>query len=156
MTGWAQHMDDEDLLGVISSADLKQAPFATWYNENDAAYDVDEAAIAGIEGLLDGVEIKIVMGTWCHDSRREVPRFYKIIGAIKGGVATEMIGLDRKKKAPSGEIDGMDITNTPTFVFYKNGQELNRIVETPVVSLEKDMITILSGHAYTNSKMLPE
>lgn len=154
LTSWAQHNESEDLTGVISKIDLQQAPFATWYSENDTAYEVDEASLAGIEQLLDGVEIKIVMGTWCHDSKREVPRFYKILD-VAGDVTTQMIALDRKKQAPAGEIDGMAITNTPTFIFYKDGQELNRIVETPVESLEKDMINILSGQPYRHSKMLP-
>jgi hypothetical protein len=40
----------------------------------------------------------------------------------------------------------------PTFIFMKDGQELGRIVEYPLESLEKDMAKILSGvdykHAY--------
>ena len=65
-----------------------------------------------------------------------------------------MIALNRKKQSPNGEINNMAITNTPTFIFYKNGEELNRIVETPVESLEKDLVKILKGQAYRNSKML--
>jgi thiol-disulfide isomerase/thioredoxin len=101
--------------------------------------------------LLEGVEIKVVMGTWCHDSKREVPRFYKILSHKTDNI--EMIALDRKKQSPNGETDAMAITNTPTFIFYKNGKEMNRIVETPVDSLERDMIKILSGKEYRHSKM---
>ena len=155
LTSWAQHNDDRDLLGVISSADLREAPYFAWYTESAQSYEVDNSSLSALEALLDGVEIKIVMGTWCHDSRREVPRFYNILEASEGNVSIQMIALDRKKQAPAGEIDGLAITNTPTFVFYKDGQELNRIVETPVESLEKDMINILSRQPYRHSKMLP-
>jgi thiol-disulfide isomerase/thioredoxin len=151
----AQQEDERDLLGVISSEDLQEAPYGEWYTENTQGYDVDDSSLSDLKTLLDGVEIKIVMGTWCHDSKREVPRFYKILEAANGNVSTEMIALDRNKQAPAGEIDGMAITNTPTFIFYKDGQELNRIVETPVEGLETDMINILSGQPYTHSKMLP-
>ena len=140
----------EDLLGIITVSDLKNEPYATWFEKNDQAYEVDKTGLTDIDALLDGVEIKIAMGTWCHDSKREVPRFYRIIGAA-GGANVEMIALDRKKQAPGNEIAGMDITNTPTFIFYKNGVELNRIVETPIESLEKDMVKILSGVDYTHS-----
>lgn len=143
---------EEMLLGQISRSDLQQSPYATWYNESDQNYQVDRAALAGLDELLSGVEIKIVMGTWCHDSKREVPRFYKILENIEA-VDTQMIALDRNKQAPANEIDGMGITNTPTFIFYKDGVELNRIVETPVESLEKDLVKILQGKAYKHSKM---
>lgn len=144
---------NEDLIGIITVSDLKKGPHATWFEENDQAYEVDKTSLTGIDALLEGVEIKIAMGTWCHDSKREVPRFYKILTQA-GNANIEMIGLDRKKQAPDGEIAGMNITNTPTFIFYKNGEELNRIVETPVESLEKDMVKILSGADYTHSKLL--
>lgn len=153
----AQENKTEDLLGVISKADLQKGPYATWYNENDQAYQVDQAALVGLDQLLEGVEVKIIMGTWCHDSKREVPRFYKILSNVATGEdKAEMIALDRKKQAPNNETEGMGITNTPTFIFYKDGKEMNRIVETPVESLEKDMVKILKGETYKHSKLLSE
>lgn len=140
-----------DLLGVIKQEQLTKAPYSEWYNSHADEYSVDQGALAELDALLSGVEIKIVMGTWCHDSKREVPRFYKIMNGHNANI--EMIGLDRKKQAPNGETQGMGITNTPTFVFYKNGKELNRIVETPRESLEKDMVKILKGESYRHSKM---
>ncbi len=152
--GLADEAEVPDLLGVIGKEDLEKAPYAQWYRKNNDEYVVDHDALSGIGELLNGVEIKVVMGTWCHDSKREVPRFYKIISSMQGlENNTQMIGLDRQKQAPDGEIDGMGITNTPTFIFYREGQEINRIVETPVESLEKDMIKILNGKAYRHSKM---
>lgn len=91
------------------------------------------------------------MGTWCHDSKREVPGFYKILDQNAENI--EMIALDRKKQTPNGETNGMEITNKPTFIFYIDGLEMNRIVETPVESLERDMVKILSGQDYSHSKM---
>lgn len=146
---------DEILLGEISKADLQKGPYAVWYNENDTAYEVDLDTITKLDTLLEGVQVKIVMGTWCHDSKREVPRFYKILSRAQiGEDNTQMIALDRKKQAPNGEIDGLEITNTPTFIFLKDGKELNRIVEKPVESLEKDMVKILKGEKYRHSKMM--
>lgn len=148
------HANEEkinDLLGVISVSDLKNSPHSAWYNKNEVTYRVDENALTGINQLLEGVEIKVVMGTWCHDSKREVPRFYKILD--KNADKAEMIALDRKKQSPNSETDGMAITNTPTFIFYKDGKEMNRIVETPIETLELDMMKILSGKEYRHAKM---
>ena len=150
--GYASDDKEEILLGVISKADLQNGPVSIWYFENEKKYTVDNNALANIDSLLEGVEIKIVMGTWCHDSQREVPRFYKILK--EHGAQTEMIALDRKKQAPNNELQGIEITHTPTFIFYKNGQELNRIVERPIDSLEKDMVKILKGESYIHSKLI--
>jgi len=151
----AQEKNDKMLIGIITSLDLQKGPYAEWYNEFSNDYQVDNTSLEGLNRLMEGVEVKIVMGTWCHDSKREVPRFYKIFSTRNIPEAqVEMIALNRKKQSPNAEIYNMAITNTPTFIFYKNGEELNRIVETPVESLEKDLVKILKGQAYRNSKML--
>ena len=150
----AQENKTEMLLGVITKQDLQEKPFASWYNASSDGYNVDEASLKNLENLIKGVDVKIVMGTWCHDSKREVPRFYKILSSQ--GIAesqVEMIAVNTKKHAPNGETDNMAITNTPTFIFYKEGVELNRIVETPVEALEIDMMKILKGETYRHSKM---
>ena len=150
--GYASDDKEEILLGIISQGDLQKEPYSTWYNDSEKKYQVDNDALANIDALLEGVEIKIVLGTWCHDSQREVPRFYKILNDHEA--QTEMIALDRKKQAPNNELQGIEITHTPTFIFYKNGQELNRIVERPIESLEKDMVKILKGENYIHSKLI--
>lgn len=150
----AKQDENGDLLGVISKDQLLEQPYATWYEENDRTYNVDESLMEALERLLDGINVKVIMGTWCHDSKREVPRFYKILssaGADQSSV--ELIAVNRNKELPDGGLEGLGLTNTPTFVFYKDGEELNRIVETPVETLEQDMISILSGEEYRHSKM---
>jgi hypothetical protein len=64
-----------------------------------------------------------------------------------------MIAVDRTKTAPGTDVDQLSITNTPTIIFTKHGAEMNRIVETPVSSLELDMKNILSAKPYKHSKM---
>ena len=44
----------------------------------------------------------------------------------------------------------MNIHRVPTFIIYKNGKEINRIVEEPVSTLEGDLKQILDGN-YTSS-----
>ena len=45
----------------------------------------------------------------------------------------------------------MSIINVPTFIFYKDGEELGRIVEYPIQDLESDMLKILSGQPYRHA-----
>ena len=54
-----------------------------------------------------------------------------------------LIGVSREKKGLSNEAEGLDIEFVPTFIFYKDGKEIGRIVETPAESLEKDLLKIV-------------
>ncbi|MFZ0452215.1 MAG: thioredoxin family protein, partial [Ignavibacteriaceae bacterium] len=94
------------------------------------------------------VNIEIVMGTWCSDSRREVPRFFKILDAVNyPSNKVGIICVDEDKKTQSNELDGLKIELVPTIIFYKDGNELGRIIESPHDTLEKDMIKILTAHS---------
>jgi len=55
------------------------------------------------------------------------------------------VGVDISKLAPVGGYDTLNIERVPTFIFLKNKVEAGRIIETPVTSLEQDMLNILTG-----------
>jgi thiol-disulfide isomerase/thioredoxin len=85
------------------------------------------------------------MGTCCGDSKREVPRFIKILKPVDFPMENlKIVALDKRKekykKSPQGEEWGLNIRRVPTFIFYKNGREINRIIETPVTTLEEDIL----------------
>ena len=83
----------------------------------------------------------IMFGTWCHDSKREVPRMLRILDSA--GVRTEqisLIGVDTNKEEPKGQEKTYNLRNTPTLILLKNGEEVGRIIERPNVSLEADLI----------------
>jgi thiol-disulfide isomerase/thioredoxin len=145
---------DEILTGEISKSDLMQESYSSWYAQSENSYQVDMETVADIETLLKDIDVTIVMGTWCHDSKREIPRLYKILEAAGSDLnRVRMIAVDRTKTAPGTDVDQLSITNTPTIIFTKHGAEMNRIVETPVSSLELDMKNILSAKPYKHSKM---
>ncbi len=134
------------LLGYTDRKAFQDTSFSWWFNSVYDTYKVDTAAVQNLADSLKDVKITIVMGTWCSDSRREVPKFFKILDKIKypsSDVTIITVGRDRKGRGE--ETKGLDIELVPTFIFYKNGKELGRIVESPKVSLEKDMEKILSN-----------
>lgn len=93
-----------------------------------------------------GVHMLVFLGTWCGDSKREVPRFLKIVDAA--GITTDritLLALDRKKTSPEGVEVRYVIERVPTFVFLKKETEIGRIVETPQTTLEGDILTILAA-----------
>ncbi|MCH2194511.1 thioredoxin family protein [Kordia sp.] len=137
------------LTGVQTRKAISSAPYDSWFGPTYSTYPVDKETGAKVQPLLADVNIKVFMGTWCEDSQREVPHFYRILDVLKiNEQKVELITVDRDKMTPNHLEDGFDITNVPTFIFYKDGKEINRIVESPVTSLEKDMLSILSGEDY--------
>ena len=103
-----------------------------------------------LEGLIRntnaGTNFLVFFGTWCSDSRREVPHFLKI--ADDCGIDSSRIrlyGLDGSKKSRDGLTDKYHIDRVPTFIFLKDGNEVGRITEKPTGTLEADMLAILAG-----------
>jgi hypothetical protein len=91
------------------------------------------------------INVTLIMGTWCDDSKEQVPRFYKILDMLQFDYSKlSLICVDRKKSAPDIDLAGMNIKLVPTFIFYRNYKEIGRITETPARSLEKDMLGIMT------------
>lgn len=151
----------EMLLGKIDKIGLTQSNYASWFNKEHEGYKADTELIRSIKSELAKHKITMFMATWCGDSKREVPRFYKILEAAdypmdRLTVVAVDYEKDQYKKSPGGEEKGLNIIKVPTFIFYKDGKAVNRIVESPVESLEKDMKSIITGGEYVpNHSNLP-
>lgn len=95
---------------------------------------------------IKGVSVKILFGTWCHDSKRELPRLLKIFKQIGIEDANiELIAVGINKKEPQGIATELGLIYTPTFIFFRETEEVGRIIEKPKLSLELDIARILSG-----------
>jgi thiol-disulfide isomerase/thioredoxin len=134
------------LLGFINPVQFSTPPHSEWFVKGHDSYVPDQEAIGKIiEVNKEDLSIQIVLGTWCPDSRREVPRFMKIIDLIDFPSAKiTFIGVDNSKQAPVGDYDKLEIERVPTFIFLRNKVEAGRIIENPVTSLEQDMLNILT------------
>jgi len=133
------------LLGDFKHDRLLSATHFGWYSEEFDEYNPNTTVTEELKKTdLEGITLTIVLGTWCPDSRREVPRFMKI--ADQWGFPTEkirFIGVDINKVAPLDDYLQLGIERVPTFIFFKNNIELGRIIEVPVTSLEQDTRNIL-------------
>ena len=133
------------LIGVCPRTALQDSNFAYWFNGNYNLYRPDSLTLNKINGKIKDYKIKIVMGTWCSDSRREVPRFYKILDYLNfPGKDVLLITVNRKMKGLNDETKGLNIKRIPTFIFYKDDKEVGRIIEAPIETLEKDMEKIVN------------
>lgn len=135
------------ILGYFKPEQLTHYPYSTWYLKGFDSYMINTGVLNKLlEIEKDDITIKVVMGVWCPDSRREVPRFMRILYAWQfPETKLTFIGVDDAKQSPIGEYAGLNIVRVPTFILYKNNIEAGRIIENPVTSLEQDMVNILTG-----------
>lgn len=141
------------LVGQLNLDGFKTTPYNAWYNQGHKNYQVDQTLVNLLKKDLSEYSIKLFLGTWCGDSKRQVPRIIKILEAAEFPMQQlEIVALDRRKelykKSPTGEEKGMNIVKVPTLIFLKNGKEVNRIIERPIESLEEDIAHIVNGKNY--------
>lgn len=140
------------LIGPATVEGFQQEPFSDWYNENYDSYVVNDSIAALIKNSIGDIKIKTFMGTWCEDSQRETPNFIKILKHIDFDFDNhKLITVNSEKTTPQEFEKGLNLTNVPTFIFYKDGKELNRIVEYPLESLEQDMLKVITNQDYSHA-----
>lgn len=128
------------LVGDLQRSQLTESFLHTYPEE-----PIGEPFIEMIRQARPGVRVLVFMGTWCSDSKREVPRFLRIAdGSGMTSADFDLYGLDRKKKSPGGLEGKYSIERVPTFIFLRGGKEIGRIVETPRTTLEGDILSILA------------
>lgn len=143
---------DPIILGVQTRAAIEAAPYDRWFTESYKMHTLDTVTLNTVKGNLAQTDITLFMGTWCEDSQRETPAFYKMLDlAGIDSDTVKLITVSEDKDTPEGLEKGQNITNVPTIIFSKDGKELGRIVEYPLESLEKDMAKILTGEDYKHA-----
>ena len=136
----------DTLIGRFERQALLQEPFVLWFMDEYRDYPLEIKTLDEIHKLEKNFDVLIYLGTWCSDSRREVPRFLKILDYLEFDYSRlTMTGLNRKKTAPDYPVNTWNIEYVPTFIFISEGKEIGRIIESPVESLGTDMLKILSG-----------
>lgn len=138
--------DGKMLLGHQTKDQLLKEPYSEWYIKEHDDYAIDKKAIAELKKeKLNSYNITLVMGTWCPDSHREVPRLFKILEAVEYPEnKLTMIAVNHQKEAPNGEEGPLNIQRVPTIIVQKYGKEIGRIIESPSTGyLERDLVEIL-------------
>lgn len=138
----------EILYGYCNRQGLKGPLFMEYYEREYAAYIPKAEIIGQIGQKTSDYRIVIVMGSWCGDSQEQVPRLYKILDAI--GISEDRITLicvDRKKQCDEGGdlVKQIVVEKVPTIVIYRGDKELGRIIETPTLTIEEDLLKILEN-----------
>ena len=142
--------DEQILVGKVNWQGLTQPPYDDWFTPTYLSYRVDSTTLTPLDSGLEDIEILMFMGTWCEDSRLQVPQFYKILDHLNYNLSSmTVVALERlesrKLVSPQHEEADYSISHVPTFIFMHNGREIGRITEYPEKTLEKDIIEIVSN-----------
>ena len=140
---------DDLLIGEIGLDDLRQPPHASWFDPMYTSYKPNEEALATIKENIGEYEIKMFMGTWCADSQREVPKFYKLLELSDYNLSNlEVKAVTEDKTLPDEGEKKYNVIYVPTIIFIKDGEEVGRFVEFANDEIETDIAKIVSGEEY--------
>jgi len=136
--------DKEILIGYCDRSGLQDGEFGESYDHEYQEYEPEKKFLKKIIKHDTDYDIVLVLATWCHDSKEQVPRFYKILddAEIKEDLM-KVICVDGQKTGGDVAIDNLNIERVPTFIFYRQGKEIGRIIETPENTLESDFYSII-------------
>lgn len=137
--------NQEVLIGYCNLDGLTAGEYGVYFESQYEAYEPTSKYIEKLKENKGKVDILVVFGSWCSDSKIQVPRFFKVIdeAGFNNG-QTKIIGVNRDKNAFSVNVMDLNIERVPTFIVYQNDEELGRIIETPKKTLEKDLAKIVA------------
>ena len=133
-------------MGPLDEAALWSA-VPTWHRRLEG-HTPDEATVQALADY-DGepIDVQIAFGTWCGDSRAQVPNLLAALHQANNPlIRTELLAIGRGFTEPADDIRTLRLTNVPTVIVRRDGQEIGRSVETPITTdLATDLLTALDG-----------
>lgn len=119
------------------------------FRQNREHYQPKEEWLSFLRKTTSKYALVVAMGTWCSDSREQIPRLLKIHEVLgKGSPFSQitLLGVDRGKKVvPAAAFPFGAVERVPIIVVTFGGAEVGRVVETPLApTLEEDLVRILA------------
>lgn len=134
--------------GRITHYLLANTPSFSWYASRQATYKPSVPFLNAFESARGKVRFLIFGGTWCEDTQSILPTFFKA-QAMAGFPDSDLTfyAVDRSKKTMNSEAQTYAITNVPTIIILRDGQEVGRVVEYGKTGKwEEEMTQLLLQH----------
>lgn len=118
-----------------------------WFDTTYQFYRPDMSAVTELKSRLSHYSFMVFGGSWCGDTKRLLPKFYKVTDAIGvPGNKITLVGVDRNKNAVDKSPHQYHIDRIPVFIMFYDGREAGRITEACKHSVEKDMAEIYQNY----------
>ena len=113
-------------------------------------YNYDRNVVKQINEILklnSSYSFVLFSGSWCGDSRIEMPNIVSLLKSLEITESHfEIIGVSRDKTEPRQYIKKYEIRYVPTLIIFKNEKEIGRLIESPENTWELDILEILKKH----------
>jgi thiol-disulfide isomerase/thioredoxin len=118
------------LKGVLAKRDIASDTAFKWYAANQKGYTAQADAVNALKKNGERIRIIAFGGTWCGDTKYILPKFYSITESANfSDDRITLIGVDRSKKTIGHLTEALAVVNVPTFIVFKDGKEIGRVVE---------------------------
>jgi len=143
----AQYKGKPILVGKAQRKNLEKKPYNEWFDANYRDSRLDQNIINQLKPVIDKYNFKVIMGTWCGDSQKQVPVFFKVLDQAGYHKNVPVYCVPRKYKYYK-PVKPFQIVRVPTIIVYQNGVEKGRIIEYPMHSIEADLLKIMTTNQY--------
>jgi thiol-disulfide isomerase/thioredoxin len=135
----------EIITGKKNLDELLMTDHRQWFEKSYSEYQPEMSVIQSFPHSDERFKVKIILGTWCSDSRQLIPAFFKVMDLWNfNHQCIEMILVDRSKQIKLKGYKKLHITHVPTIIFYNSkSKEIGRIVETVQTTIEREVKVIL-------------
>jgi thiol-disulfide isomerase/thioredoxin len=129
------------IIGSANKLTLQTHQNTNWFEPNYLAYKPDSSTLVALKKHLPQTQVLIFAGTWCSDTQRELPQFYKVADALGlNPNQIELQFLDENKKGFYLNESVFKVSAVPTFIFMREGKEIGRIIEMTTQPFEKEWL----------------
>ena len=98
-TSFLLFAQDNHLVGETSEQEIREQH--RLFDIYTKRYSPDSASIVFLSQFRDSIHISVVFGTWCHDSKKQIPAFMKTLETANNPLITvDYIAVDKRKNDP--------------------------------------------------------
>lgn len=127
-------------VGLIEGNEMETLYHLKWFSKKYTDFTPTVSSDEDLSKDLIGSDFIVFMGSWCHDTKMLLPKFFKLLDNLEiPKDRTTLYNVDKKKRHPRTPIKKYGIKYVPTIIFMRDGEEVGRIVEFPFYSLEGDI-----------------
>jgi len=123
-----------------------------WKDNNHATDNLKKEDLERMRNLIlyENISFIFFNGSWCPDSRKEMPGLYKLFETAEiSHDKIKIVGLDMDKKDPAGLSEKYTAEHIPTLVVLdENEKEMGRIIEHPAGGWSKALLGILENNPH--------
>ncbi len=136
------------LNGPVEKSYLNNPKQFPWFYYGYQAYQPKDSIINLLKPEASKLGFLIFAGSWCGDTQKEIPAFYKVADLMGVKVhQIQLIMVDRNKQTHFMKTSVLGIKPVPCIIIYKDSVEIGRFIESSKISMEVDLLKIIKPNS---------